>query len=92
VTITPASTPQAMLMALGAEIGDTATFRRRPQTGGAPEIQVLTYVSKLTHTIKIDDEQPWKTEYELSPFPAGSVLQCDSVINGTLTGANLLGF
>ena len=88
VTITPAATPQAMVMALHGEVGDTVTFRRRPQWGGAPETQVLTYMSKLTHDINVEAPK-WDTQYELSPFPQGSVLQCDDVIHGTLTGGNL---
>lgn len=89
VAITPSSTPQAILMALGAEIADTVTYRRRPL--GAPEIQILTYISKLTHTIDIASGE-WMTAYELSPYPAGTIIECDDVIHGTLTGGNLLGF
>ena len=91
VTITPAATPQAMVMGLQSEVGDTATFRRRPQWGGAPETQVLTYLSKLTHDINVEAPK-WDTQVELSPFPVGSVLQCDDVIQGVLTGGNLLSF
>ena len=90
VTITPAATPQAMVMGLQAEVGDTVSFRRRPQTGGAPEIQILTYCSKLTHTINVERGQ-WETEYEISPFQQGVVLACDAVYQGTLTGGNLIG-
>ncbi len=89
--ITPAATPQAMVMGLQAEVGDTVTFRRRPQWGGAPETWVLTYLSKLTHDIN-QETGKWDTAYELSPFQAGSVLVCDDVIHGTLTGGNLLGW
>lgn len=89
VTITPAATAQAMTMALQAEVGDTATFRRRPL--GAPEIQIVTYISKVGHEIDFGSGR-WNTKYELSPFPQGNVLVCDDVIHGTLTGGNYLGW
>jgi len=89
VTITPAATPQSTLMALGAEVGDTTTFRRRHL--GTPEIQIPSYISKLGHQIDIASGR-WETKYELSPFPQGSALKCDDPILGTLTGGNLLGW
>jgi hypothetical protein len=89
VTITPGSVPQAVLMGLGAEVGDTVLFRRRPL--GAPTVQVVTYISKLSHDIDIADGR-WNTKYELSPFPQGNVLICDDPISGTLTAGNLLGW
>lgn len=85
VTITPAATNQATQMALQADVGDTATFRRRPL--GAPAIHDLTYISKLSHDIDIGQGR-WNTKYELSPFPQGTVLACDDVLHGTLTGGN----
>jgi hypothetical protein len=87
VTITPAATPAALSTGLLSEIGDTFTFRRRHLNN--PEVQIFTYCSKLTHTIDVSAGQ-WQTSYELSPFPDGSVLACDDVIHGTLTGQNLL--
>ena len=91
VTITPAATPQAMVMALHGEVGDTVTFRRRPQWGGAPETQVLTYMSKLTHDIN-QEAGKWDVQFELSPFPVGQVLKSDDPIHGTGTGGNYFGW
>jgi hypothetical protein len=89
VTITPAATPQSTLMALGAEVGDTVTLRRRHI--GTPEIQILTYISKLAHQIDIAAGR-WETKYEFSPFQQGSVLKCDDPILGCLTGGVLFGW
>jgi hypothetical protein len=89
ITITPAATPQAMLMALQAEVGDTVTFRRRAL--GSAEIQIVTYISKLTHSIQIATGA-WTAEFELSPFPQGNVLACDDPAHGTLTGGNYFGW
>jgi hypothetical protein len=89
VTITPAATPSSLLMALQAEIGDTVVFRRRPF--GGPEIQILTYLSKLTHNIN-RDKGTWTTQYEFSPLPQGQALVTDDVVHGVLTGQNLMGW
>jgi hypothetical protein len=89
VTITPASTVQSTLMGLQAEVGDTVTFRRRAL--GAPEIEIVTYISKLSHDIDISTGK-WDTKYELSPFPQGSVLACDNVIFGVLDGNDVFGW
>ena len=89
VTITPAATVQSMLMALQAEVGDTVTFRRRAL--GAPEIEIVTYISKLTHNIDISAAK-WETQYELSPFPQGYILACDDVVHGVLDSSNSFGW
>jgi hypothetical protein len=92
VKITPAATPQSLLTGLGAEVGDTFTFRRRHLLN--PEVQIVTYCSKLSHKIKIDEEGggQWTTSYELSPFPQGNILAAGDVVHGCLTGGNLAGW
>lgn len=87
--LTPAATWQAMITALQAEIGDTVTVNRRPM--GAPAVSLLVYLSHLEHTINIATEG-WHTEYEISPAPMLTVLQCDSVTNGVLDSSSLLGW
>jgi hypothetical protein len=89
VSITPVATDGALITALQAEVGDTFTFRRRHL--GVPEVQILTYCSKLSHSIDIGSGT-WTTGFELSPFAQGTALQCDDPIQGTLTGGNYLGF
>lgn len=89
VSLTPAATPSALVTALTAEVGDTVVFRRRQP--GVPEIQILTYISKLTHTVNIDAGE-WTTEVELSPFPQGEILTADDVVHGVLTGQPNLGW
>jgi hypothetical protein len=94
VKITPAATPQALLTGLQAEVGDTFTFRRRHLLN--PEVQIVTYCSKLTHKIKIDEAgeggEAWETTYELSPFPQGNILAAGDVVHGCGTGGNLIGW
>lgn len=90
VNLTPAATPSALVTALTAEVGDTVVFRRRQP--GVPEIQILTYISKLTHTVNIDTDPPWTLEIELSPFPQGEILTADDVVHGVLTGQMNLGW
>jgi hypothetical protein len=87
ITITPVATTQATIMGLQCEVGDTATFRRRPI--GVPEQRALSYVSKLSRDIDIATGK-WDTKYELSGFSQGVVVRCDDVINGCLTGNNPL--
>lgn len=89
VTLTPVATPSATTTGLFAEVGDTVMFRRRQF--GAPEVQILCYISKITHNIDISSGT-WTTAYELSPFPGGTILTADDVLHGTLTGQNLLGW
>jgi hypothetical protein len=89
-TVTPASTPQAVLTALGCEVGDTVTVRRRQIS--APTVEILAFCSKLTHHIDIGGAS-WTTAYEVSPsFSAGNVLACDSVTAGCLTGGPVFGW
>lgn len=91
VTLTPAATWQAMITALQAEIGDTATLNRRHL--GAPSLSLLNYISSLSHEINIaDEEAPWVTTYQVSPAPTQTILQCDSPVWGVLDGSNLLGW
>lgn len=89
VTITPAATPQSLITALEAEVGDTFTFRRRQLS--VPEVEILTYCSKLSHSIDIS-AGTWNTAYELSPYQQGTILQCDDTVAGCITGGNLLGW
>lgn len=89
VTITPAATPNALTMWLQAEVGDPVMIRKRPF--GSATVAFSTYMSKIAHSIDIGQAQ-WTTGYELSPYPQGSVLQCNDVINGVLTGQNVIGF
>jgi hypothetical protein len=89
VTITPAATTGSLVTGLLADVGDTFTFRRRHL--GVPEVQILTYCSKLSHSIDIASGT-WTTAYELSPFAQGQVLVTDDVIHGCLTGGNYFGW
>jgi hypothetical protein len=89
VTLTPAATTQALETALHVEVGDTVMYNRRQLSN--PLVRILTYCSKLTHSINIG-AGTWTTQVELSPFPVGTVLKCDDPIHGTLTGGNYLGW
>src|SRR5262249_20943192 len=93
VRILAVATPQAQQMGLQAEVGDTATFRRRQI--GTPVTQIPSYLSKLHMDISIgreDQTGKWDVPYEVSPFLQGTVLACDSVTAGCLTGGNVLGW
>ena len=89
VTVTPAATPAALATGLYAEVGDTILFRRRPF--GSPGVQMITYLSKMSQQIDISTGT-WTVQFELSPFPGGTILACDDVVRGVLTGQDLLGW
>lgn len=65
ITIVPSSNPTLWPIALGLEIGDRVTVKRRP-FGSANVISLDCYVEQIAHKV-VADNLDWETTFSLSP-------------------------
>jgi hypothetical protein len=64
ITIVPSANPDLWPVALGAEIGDRVTVKRRPFNDGGDTISLDCYIEQIRHEVM---PNRWATVFSLSP-------------------------